>query len=80
MNNPFLREDGSFLVLMNETRQHSLWPSFEPVPKGWETVYGEDTRDACIDYIQANWQDLRCYDVTEEEAQPSESYKIIVTL
>lgn len=52
MTNPFDREDGVFLVLVNEQGQHSLWPSFAPVPDGWEKVFGEDTRNACIDYIQ----------------------------
>ena len=36
MTNPFDREDGVFLVLVNEQGQHSLWPSFAPVPDGWE--------------------------------------------
>lgn len=68
MTNPFDREDGVFLVLVNEQGQHSLWPSFAPVPDGWEKVFGEDTRNACIDYIQAHWQDLRPLSLTKEPA------------
>ncbi|PRS11630.1 MbtH family protein [Bacillus pumilus] len=68
MTNPFDREDGVFLVLVNEQGQHSLWPSFAPVPDGWEKVFGEDTRNACIDYIQLHWQDLRPLSLTKEPA------------
>ncbi|KRU17420.1 MULTISPECIES: MbtH family protein [Bacillus] len=66
MTNPFDREDGVFLVLVNEQGQHSLWPSFAPVPDGWEKVFGEDTRNACIDYIQTHWQDLQPLSLTKE--------------
>lgn len=39
MTNPFDREDGVFLVLVNEQGQHSLWPSFAPVPDGWKGLW-----------------------------------------
>jgi MbtH protein len=57
--NPFDDPDGTFLVLVNDEEQHSLWPSKLAVPAGWRTVHGEDTRQACLDYIEANWTDLR---------------------
>lgn len=59
MANPFEDEDGAYLVLVNEEGQHSLWPSFAEVPDGWTTVHGDDTRQACLDYIEANWTDMR---------------------
>ncbi|CAL9322832.1 MULTISPECIES: MbtH family protein [Streptomyces] len=57
--NPFDDTDGRFLVLVNDEGQHSLWPSFARVPGGWTTVFGEDSRDACLAYVEANWTDLR---------------------
>jgi MbtH protein len=36
MANPFDDNDGTFLVLVNAEGQHSLWPSFAPVPPGWD--------------------------------------------
>ncbi|MFC7813926.1 MULTISPECIES: MbtH family protein [unclassified Streptomyces] len=57
--NPFDDADGRFLVLVNDEGQHSLWPSFAQVPGGWTTVFGEDSRDACLAYVEANWTDLR---------------------
>ncbi|MGC9438389.1 MbtH family protein [Streptomyces sp. WG5] len=57
--NPFDDADGRFLVLVNDEGQHSLWPSFAEVPGGWTTVFEENTRDACLEYVEANWTDLR---------------------
>ncbi|MBB6171883.1 MbtH protein [Nocardiopsis mwathae] len=59
MSNPFDDAEGRFLVLVNDEGQHSLWPSFAEVPAGWRTVFGEDTRDACLAYVEENWTDLR---------------------
>ncbi|MET9593785.1 MbtH family protein [Streptomyces sp. NPDC006516] len=57
--NPFDDPEGRFLVLVNDEGQHSLWPSFADVPGGWTTVLDENTREACLDYIEARWTDLR---------------------
>jgi MbtH protein len=59
MTNPFEDPDGTYLVLINAEGQHSLWPSFVDVPAGWTVVHNEDTRDACLAYIEENWTDLR---------------------
>ncbi|MFC9317158.1 MbtH family protein [Streptomyces nigra] len=57
--NPFDDDEGRFLVLVNDEGQHSLWPSFAEVPGGWVVVFGEDSRQACLDYVDAHWTDLR---------------------
>ncbi|WP_248958349.1 MbtH family protein [Sphaerisporangium perillae] len=57
--NPFENNDGTYLVLINDEGQHSLWPSFIEIPAGWNSVFGEDGRQACLDYIEANWTDMR---------------------
>ncbi|MDG9723029.1 MULTISPECIES: MbtH family protein [unclassified Streptomyces] len=57
--NPFDDTDGRFRVLVNDEGQHSLWPSFAEVPGGWRTVFEENTRDACLEYVESNWTDLR---------------------
>ncbi|MBW8485477.1 MbtH family protein [Actinomadura parmotrematis] len=59
MANPFEDPDGRYLVLVNDEGQHSLWPSFAEVPAGWTVAKTEDTRQACVDHIEANWTDLR---------------------
>ncbi|MBZ6227081.1 MbtH family protein [Streptomyces olivaceus] len=57
--NPFDDADGRFLVVVNHEGQHSLWPSFAEVPGGWTVAFEENTRDACLAYVEANWRDLR---------------------
>ncbi len=57
--NPFDDPDGRFVVLVNDEGQHSLWPTFADVPAGWTQVFGEDSREACLQYVDANWTDMR---------------------
>jgi MbtH protein len=56
--NPF-DDEGTFFVLVNNEDQHSLWPAFAEVPSGWRVVFGEAGRQECLDYVEANWTDLR---------------------
>jgi MbtH protein len=57
--NPFDDDSIEHLVLVNDEGQHSLWPSFAEVPGGWTIVFDENTREACLDFIEAGWTDLR---------------------
>jgi uncharacterized protein YbdZ (MbtH family) len=69
MSNPFDDESGSFLVLVNDENQHSLWPAFAEVPAGWQVAFGEDTRAACLEYVEKNWTDMRPKSLIEEMAK-----------
>ena len=57
--NPFDDDNGSFVVLVNDEAQHSLWPTFADVPEGWRVVYGGADRAGCLDYIEQSWADIR---------------------
>jgi MbtH protein len=57
--NPFEDPDGTYLVLMNDESQYSLWPAFIEVPAGWRVVHPEDARQTCLDYIDKHWTDMR---------------------
>ncbi|SDW59010.1 MbtH protein [Amycolatopsis xylanica] len=57
--NPFEDPDATYLVLVNDEGQHSLWPSFAPVPEGWTVALAETDRQSALDHITANWTDLR---------------------
>jgi MbtH protein len=59
MSNPFDDENGSFLVLVNDEGQHSLWPAFADVPAGWTVAHAEDDRRTCLAYIEEHWVDMR---------------------
>jgi MbtH protein len=59
MTNPFEDNDGTYLALMNDEGQYSLWPAFIEVPAGWRVAHPHDTRQACLDYIEQHWTDMR---------------------
>ena len=59
MTNPFEDENGVYHVLVNEEGQHSLWPSFIEVPKGWTIIHESDSRAACLEFINRHWTDMR---------------------
>ncbi|GAA1466682.1 MbtH family NRPS accessory protein [Nocardiopsis exhalans] len=56
---PFDDIEGSFLVLVNDEDQHSLWPGFARVPAGWTPVHGPVSRDGALDFVNTHWSDLR---------------------
>ncbi|MEU3708479.1 MbtH family protein [Streptomyces catenulae] len=57
--NPFDDANGRFLVLVNDEGQYSLWPAFAEVPGGWTVALQESSREASLEFIEANWTDLR---------------------
>lgn len=59
MTNPFEDDGSQYLVLVNDENQHSLWPAWIEVPAGWSAVHGEDSWQGCLDYVEANWTDIR---------------------
>lgn len=59
MSNPFEDPEGTYLVLVNDENQHSLWPDFVEVPAGWRVVHGPASRQSCLDHVETNWTDMR---------------------
>ncbi|KAA5830638.1 MbtH family protein [Saccharopolyspora hirsuta] len=57
--NPFEDPEGTYLVLVNDEGQHSLWPAFAEVPAGWEVVLRDADRQAALDYVNEHWTDMR---------------------
>ena len=56
--NPFDDERHPFLILVNDAGQHSLWPDFAAVPRGWRPIFGPAARAACLDHVEAVWTAL----------------------
>lgn len=57
--NPFDDADGTFLVLVNDENQHSLWPAHLDVPAGWTVAQDAAPRAAALEYVETHWTDLR---------------------
>ena len=72
MTNPFEDENAAYHVLINDEGQHSLWPSFKEVPKGWTIVHRSDGRAACLEFINQHWTDMRPNSLVQRMSQQSE--------
>lgn len=59
MVNPFDDQDGTFLVLVNEELQYSLWPAFAKVPPGWSVARPAGPHQEAVDFIDRTWTDMR---------------------
>jgi MbtH protein len=59
MTNLLDDENGSFLILVNDKGQHSLWPKPIKVPDGWSVAHGPDSRQNCLVYVKENSIDTR---------------------
>ena len=59
MTNPFEDPKNEFTVLVNGEGQHSLWPTFREAPPGWTAVCPPGTRNACLEYVEQHWTDIR---------------------
>jgi MbtH protein len=57
--NPFDDDNGTFVVLINDEEQYSLWPTFADVPEGWQRVFGAAGRADCLAYVEQHWTDMR---------------------
>ncbi|MFB6957499.1 MbtH family protein [Streptomyces sp. NPDC056309] len=64
--NPFENNDADYYVLVNDEGQHSLWPAFAEVPAGWTVAHGRDSREACLEYVNENWTDMRPLSLVRE--------------
>jgi MbtH protein len=47
-----------FKILVNDEGQHSIWPSAQPVPGGWQQVGPVGIKQDCLEWIKANWTDI----------------------
>lgn len=57
--NPFDDDNATFVVLVNDEDQHSLWPTFADTPAGWRVAFGEASRADCLRYVEEHWSDIR---------------------
>jgi MbtH protein len=55
----FDREDETFIVLVNQEEQYSIWPHWKAVPGGWRAVDGVrgDKPTVCA-WVDQAWIDM----------------------
>ena len=52
-------EEPSYVVLINDEAQYSLWLCHRAVPSGWRMAGKEGTKSECCEYIDRVWTDMR---------------------
>lgn len=49
----------SYLVLINEEEQYSLWLRSKKIPMGWRATGKEGSKEECTKYVDEVWTDMR---------------------
>ena len=48
-----------YMVVINQEEQYSIWQADREVPSGWRAAGKQGTKQACLDYIEEVWTDMR---------------------
>ncbi|MCA8171543.1 MbtH family NRPS accessory protein [Burkholderia gladioli] len=48
-----------YVVVVNHEAQYSIWPAHRELPGGWKRVGEAGSKQACLDYIDETWTDMR---------------------
>ncbi|MEU4776733.1 MbtH family NRPS accessory protein [Micromonospora sp. NPDC023633] len=60
--------DQSYLVVVNDEEQYSIWPEGREVPAGWKPVGTARSKQDCLDHIESVWTDMRPRSLRERMA------------
>lgn len=48
-----------FVTVVNDEGQYSVWPEKKALPAGWRQEGEAAPREACLQYIETVWTDMR---------------------
>lgn len=51
--------DETFVVVVNDEDQYSIWPAGRTLPAGWAGVGRSGSREECLAHIEDTWRDMR---------------------
>ena len=54
-----LEAQSTFIVVVNDEQQYSIWFADRDLPAGWHDVGKNGTKQECLDYIDSVWVDMR---------------------
>jgi MbtH protein len=49
----------TYIVLVNDEEQYSLWLKGKAIPPGWSQVGSEGSKADCLKFVGENWTDMR---------------------
>jgi MbtH protein len=50
---------GTYLVVVNDEEQYSVWPEAQPLPAGWRETGKRGPKADCLAYVEEVWTDMR---------------------
>jgi len=52
-------DDRTYVVVINDEEQHSIWLKEKDIPPGWRLAGFEGRKTDCLDHIEKVWTDMR---------------------
>jgi MbtH protein len=65
-----MAEDTTYLVVLNDEEQYSIWAVTSPLPAGWRAEGTSGTKEACLEHIDQVWTDMRPRSVRTARPDP----------
>jgi MbtH protein len=59
MTNAFDDDKTTYIVVVNDEEQYSIWPDYKEIPRGWRDAGVRGPKQQCLDYIKEVWTDMR---------------------
>lgn len=51
--------EATFVVVVNDEEQYSIWDASRTLPGGWRADGFSGTKEACLEHIASVWTDMR---------------------
>ena len=58
-----------YTVVVNHEEQYSIWPEYKTIPAGWKAAGKVGSKQACLDYINEIWTDMRPLSLRQQMQQ-----------
>jgi MbtH protein len=59
MNDSTNDNEPIFQVVISDEGRYSIWPDYKEIPWGWRAVDMSGPKQACLEYIEEVWTDMR---------------------
>ncbi len=58
-----------FDVVVNHEEQYSIWPADKEMPLGWTKAGKQGSKEACLEYVNTVWTDMRPLSLRKQMAE-----------
>ncbi|MFF2601358.1 MbtH family protein [Streptomyces californicus] len=68
-----MTEEQTYLVVINDEMQYSIWRSDLELPAGWRPDGTSGTREQCLTHIDMVWTDMRPLSLRRQMEQANQT-------